>query len=148
MLRELVRLQHMKRKYVIWRDNRGAAAIEMALVLPILVVLVLGIMEFGILMFSQQVIVNASREGARQGIVLATPRPTEGDVENVVANYLTTSTLDGGLADVTVEGAGGAGGTNLTVSVNYPYQFIALNNFVPGLPDPFPLTASTTMVLE
>ena len=69
-------------------------------------------------------------------------------MQNVVANYLTTSTLDGGLADVTVEGAGGAGGTNLTVSVNYPYQFIALNNFVPGLPDPFPLTASTTMVLE
>jgi len=141
MFRELVRLKPVKRKHVIWRDNRGAAAIEMALVLPILVVLVLGIMEFGILMFSQQVIVNASREGARQGIVLATPRPTEGDVQNVVANY-------NGLAVVTVEGAGGATGTNLTVSVNYPYQFIALNNFVPGLPDPFPLTASATMVLE
>ena len=54
MLRELVRLKPVKRKYVIWRDNRGAAAIEMALVLPILVVLVLGIMEFGILMFSQK----------------------------------------------------------------------------------------------
>ncbi len=148
MFRELVRLQHMKRKHVIWRDNRGVAAVEMALVLPILVVLVLGIIEFGILMFTQQVITNASREGARQGIVLATPRPTQGDVQNVVDNYLTTASLDGGIAVVTVVGAGGATGTNLTVSVTYPYQFIALNNFVPGLPDPFPLNASTIMVLE
>ena len=148
MLRELVRLQHMKQKHPIWRGNRGVAAVEMALVLPILVVLVLGIIEFGILMFSQQVITNASREGARQGIVLATPRPTEGDVENVVNNYITAANIDGGLAEVIVVGAGGAAGTNLTVAVNYPYQFIALNNFVPGLPDPFLLNASTTMVLE
>ena len=65
-----------------------------------------------------------------------------------MANYLTGANIDGGLATVTVVGAGGAAGTNLTVAVNYPYQFISLNNFVPGLPDPFPLNASTTMVLE
>lgn len=49
--------------------ENGAAAIEFALVLPILVLLVCGIIEFGLLFYNKQMITNASREGARAGIV-------------------------------------------------------------------------------
>lgn len=44
---------------------RGAAAVEFALVLPILLTLVLGIMEFGFIFYQQMSITNAAREGAR-----------------------------------------------------------------------------------
>lgn len=52
----------------VWGEN-GAAAIEFALVLPILVLLVCGIIEFGLMFYNKQMITNASREGARAGIV-------------------------------------------------------------------------------
>ncbi|RZU66668.1 TadE-like protein [Microterricola gilva] len=49
----------------IRRDERGAAAIEFALILPILLVLVLGIVEFGRAYNVQISLSNAAREGAR-----------------------------------------------------------------------------------
>jgi Flp pilus assembly protein TadG len=51
------------------RETKGASMVEFALVLPILILILFGIIEFGILIYNQQVITNASREGARYGIV-------------------------------------------------------------------------------
>ncbi|MCZ6801589.1 MAG: TadE/TadG family type IV pilus assembly protein [Nitrospirae bacterium] len=126
----------------------GVAAVEMALMLPILLLLVLGIVDFGLLMYQQQIVTNASREGARQGIVMATPRPTAGDITTVVNAYLTAAGLAPGSGSVTITGAGGASGTNLSVSLVYPYQFIVLDNFVPGLPGTQNLNGNSTMGLE
>ena len=47
------------------RDDSGAAAVEFALVLPILLVLVFGIVDFGRLYFTQITLTDAAREGAR-----------------------------------------------------------------------------------
>ncbi len=51
------------------QGERAQALVEYALVLPILLLLLLGIMEFGILVFNYNTIANAAREGARYGIV-------------------------------------------------------------------------------
>ncbi len=51
------------------RSDHGASAVEFALVLPVLMLLTFGIIEFGVLLFDKAVITNASREGARMGIV-------------------------------------------------------------------------------
>ena len=56
------------------RNQRGASAVEFALILPILICVLFGIVEFGLLMYDKAVITNASREGARAGIVFS-PRP-------------------------------------------------------------------------
>lgn len=45
--------------------DKGAAAVEFALVLPILVMLLLGVIEFGYAMFVQSTVAGAAREGAR-----------------------------------------------------------------------------------
>lgn len=52
-------------------DNqvRGVAAVEFALVLPVLLFIFIGIVEFGIMLYDQAVITNAAREGARWGVV-------------------------------------------------------------------------------
>jgi hypothetical protein len=57
----------MKPKMTI-RDQKGAAVVEFAIVLPLLVLLIAGIIEFSLLLYNKQVITNASREGAREGI--------------------------------------------------------------------------------
>jgi len=49
-------------------DETGASAVEFAVLMPFLVLLVFGIIEFGLLFYNQQVITNASREGARAAI--------------------------------------------------------------------------------
>ena len=52
----------MKRRL---RDERGAVALEFALVLPILLVILVSIMEFSLLLNAQITLTNAAREGAR-----------------------------------------------------------------------------------
>jgi len=51
------------------KRQSGQALVELALVLPLLLILAFGIVEFGLLMYNKAVITNASREGARVGIV-------------------------------------------------------------------------------
>lgn len=52
------------------RKERGTAIVEFALVFPLVLFLLFVIIEFGILIYNQQVITNASREGARAGVML------------------------------------------------------------------------------
>ena len=47
------------------RRERGAAAVEMAIVLPLLLLIVGGIIDFGRFFYTQNIVVNAAREGAR-----------------------------------------------------------------------------------
>ena len=51
------------------RDDRGAAAVEFALVLPVLVVLLFGMVQFGIAYDAQLKVTHAAREGARMAAV-------------------------------------------------------------------------------
>jgi len=59
------------------RDEHGAAAVEFALVLPILILLVFGIVQFSIMYNAQQGLHAAAREGARLG---ALPQTTQSDI--------------------------------------------------------------------
>lgn len=54
------------------RSDQGVSAVEFALILPVLLLLTFGFIEFSVLLFDKAVITNASREGARFGIVYAT----------------------------------------------------------------------------
>lgn len=54
---------------IFLKNQKGVASIEFAIVLPLLALIAFGSCEFGLLLYNKQVIVNASREGARAGIV-------------------------------------------------------------------------------
>lgn len=60
----------MKTRMII-KQQKGAAAVETAMVLPVLVFLLFGIIEFGLVLYNKAMITNACREGARTGIVYA-----------------------------------------------------------------------------
>ena len=127
-------------------NERGAVAAEFALLLPVLLMILFGTIEFGMIMYSRELITNASREGARAGIVQVIPKPTAGAITTIATNYLTGTGIN--LADVTIAviGAGGANPATLTVTATYRYPWLI--PYIPtvlGLPTPFPLTGRTIM---
>ncbi len=127
--------------------EHGTAAVEFALLLPLLVLLLFGIVEFGLALYRHQVLATASREGARAGIRQTVPSPTVAEIERVARNVLTQAGV-AGAAVVAVTGAGGASGTDLTVTVETPYRFFVLPNTVPGLSGPVILRSRTVMKHE
>lgn len=69
------------------KTQRGAILVEFATVLPLLLLLLMGITEFGLLFYNKQVLTNASREGARAGIVEGTGYVVDNDIEKIVQQY-------------------------------------------------------------
>jgi Flp pilus assembly protein TadG len=127
-------------------NERGAVAAEFALLLPVLLTILFGIIEFGMIMYSREVITNASREGARAGIVQAFPKPTAGDVTAVATNYLVGTGINPGSVTFNVTGAGGAYPSTIMVTATYNYPWLI--PYIPvmlGLPSPLVLTGQTVM---
>jgi len=139
----------------IRREGReGQALVEFAIILPVLVILLLGIMEFGLLLYNQQVITNASREGARYGIVARTDRRTPGEIAIVVNEYCGTRLItfgSGGGPETVVDPSdtnGAKFGEDLSVTVSFQYDFLVLPNFVGALVGGTNLQAQTSMKYE
>jgi Flp pilus assembly protein TadG len=113
-----------------WASQSGQSLIETALTLPLILLIAVGILEFGRAFQTWEVVTNAAREGARVSIL---PNSTTADVQARVQTYLQGGALDNYQnATVTVNqnstlaiGAGTA--SSSVVTVNYPFSFIVLN---------------------
>ena len=75
------------KKHILLKSQKGATAVEFAIILPLLLLLIFGIIEFGLLLFNRHVITNAAREAARAGIVVRIPRLSNAEIETVARNY-------------------------------------------------------------
>jgi Flp pilus assembly protein TadG len=82
------------------RDDRGAELIEMALILPVLMLIIAGIVDFGFLFQKFNVVTNAAREGARMGIL--PDGYGDADVRSRVRTYLQDAGVDsaGSVVDI------------------------------------------------
>jgi hypothetical protein len=136
-------------------SQKGAALVEFALVLPILLVLVFGIIEFGVMLYDKAVITNASREGARAGIVYSYPtKITKDEISGIVSKYCGTNLVSFGASPdpkdpiVTISGTCSKAGDNITVSIAYPYHFLVLPSFIISLAGPINLGAESVMRCE
>jgi Flp pilus assembly protein TadG len=111
------------------KRERGAAMIEMAITMPLLLLLSIGVFEFGRAFQYWQVLTNATREGAR---VASLPGTSDDAVTSRVQNYLDAGQLQFAYsADVVVDRDGEISiGTDTasasTVTVSYPFEFIVL----------------------
>ena len=104
-------------------DDRGAAAVEMALVLPLLILLVFGIIQFSIVYNRVQGLHAAAREGARAASL---PTTTSGDVTTRVNSALQGVLPAGAPRTVSVSPGGskpcqGRSGQSVTVTVQSDY---------------------------
>jgi Flp pilus assembly protein TadG len=128
-------------------NQRGVAAAEFALILPVLLLILFGTIEFGMIMYSREVVTNAVREGARAGIVQGPPKRTEAEIIAIATTYLTGTGVAPADVTFTVTGEMLASPNNLTVTATYLYRFLIpyIPTTVAGIPDPLPLTARSVM---
>ena len=110
-------------------SQRGTALVETALTLPILLLVSVGIFEFGRAYQTWQVLTNAAREGARVAIL---PNAAADASQTRARAYLQSGQLsNAAAATITVDSvqiAIGAGTTATAsrVTVSYPFEFIVL----------------------
>ena len=134
-----------------FRSERGSELIEFAIVLPIFLLILAGIFDFGMMFRSFEVVTNAAREGARVGVL-------EGyeaiDIESRIDAYMDAAGLTGpytvSVATVPVVTTAGTF-TARSVSVNYTYQFTVLAGigiFFGGDYTSIPLQAASVMRTE
>lgn len=112
------------------RGPRGQALVEFALLLPILMLLLLGILEFGRAWNVKQVLTDAAREGARLAVVGDPSITQESQVRTRVRTVISRAGLDS--SQVTVDFPDGfktGTGNITTVELSMPYRFVALHRF-------------------
>jgi Flp pilus assembly protein TadG len=109
--------------------RRGQSLVEFALVVPLLLLLVVGVIEFGRAWNVNQVVTFAARQGARKAAVLNAQGLSAPDITDSVVDVVTTTmaTVNYGCGScVTIDGAADPAGDNgpVTVTVSVPYQFV------------------------
>jgi Flp pilus assembly protein TadG len=126
------------------RNERGAAAVELALVMPILILLLFGIIEFARVWNVRQTMTDAAREGARVAVVnvgLVKPATALQDsVIKIVTNAASAAGMD--LAMLTVSHTGIGSGDFASVRLAYVYKPLM------GLVLPGPITLNTSSVMR
>lgn len=146
------------------RGQEGSAAVEFALCIIPLLLIVGGIVDYGHLWYMQSMLANASRSGARYATHYQSPKVTPNNLSPSIQNYVlntpaeNSGTLGLGLTDLLPSDAepavipGGPGYTTGTGSVSVQvtakkYWFI-LGNLIPGLTNPQVLSSTTWMTCE
>jgi Flp pilus assembly protein TadG len=81
------------------RKRRGAAAVEFALVAPLFFLLIFGMIEFGRMIMVQQVLTNASREGARKAVLDGS---SVTDVNNTVIAHMADASITVANGNITI----------------------------------------------
>jgi Flp pilus assembly protein TadG len=145
-----IRSQRLSRRVInrLGRRKQGTAMIEFIFVLPLLLLMVFGIMEFSILFSRLQTLSNAAREGARDAIVFRTncnAGAVVGEVQTTVVNYAASGGVTVTPADITVTGACSGTGNDTTVQVINAYAFQVVRGFAPGLAPSLNVTGTSVM---
>ena len=146
------------------KSEKGAAVVEFALILPLLITIFAGIVEFSLLYFNKQILVTATREGARLGIARATESEIKDRVRKIcreeydeglplgLENFMPmlatfgTAIVDLPDGNIAITGANGDFQEDLTVAVQYEYRF--LMPAILGLGTTKTLGVSTVMKME
>jgi len=73
------------------RNTEGAAAVEFALLLPLLILILMAIVEYGYVFYVDVTVVNAAREGARAAVTVELPEDAKARAKYVAGLYLTNN---------------------------------------------------------
>ncbi len=134
------------------RSEKGAALIEAAITIPLILLISVAIFEFGRAYQTWQILTNAAREGARIAVIAGT---TDDQVKTRVVNYMTGGTLNDATADmVTITHGVALTGpdTGTRVVINYPFQFMVLNPVIrlvtPSSTTGAPITMQSSAIMR
>ncbi|MGB3367148.1 MAG: TadE/TadG family type IV pilus assembly protein [Acidaminobacteraceae bacterium] len=125
------------------KNKKGQSIVEMALILPIIMLLFMGILDFGRIMNSQIQISSASRSGAR----LAAIGKSDSDIINMIS--ISTNTLKPAnlIVTITPNQAARSSEDIVTVLVEYDIQVLTPGvSLITG--NPYRLSSDTSMIVE
>lgn len=125
------------------KNRKGQSLVETALILPLLLLIVFAIIEFGRIFNAYLIITSASREGARIAAI------SNNDVEVKNAITLAASTLDATKLRITIQPSGTdrKQGNQVTVLIDYSVDIIS-PIVAELIPDPFIIKSTTVMRVE
>ncbi|WP_442959772.1 TadE/TadG family type IV pilus assembly protein [Pseudarthrobacter sp.] len=117
-------------------SERGAAAVEFAILLPVLLMLVLGTIEFGRAYNAQITLTNAARDGVRVMAIANDPTGAKTAAQNAAASVSTTIPT----SDITLTTNTCSTGNQVTLTIKYTLSTIT------GIAGPFPMTGKGVML--
>ena len=117
-------------------SERGAVAVEFAILLPLLLMLVLGTIEFGRAYNAQITLTNAARDGVRVMAIANDPASAKTAAISAAASVSTTIPT----SDVTLSTTTCSTGIQVTLTVKYTLSTIT------GIAGPFPMTGKGVML--
>ena len=117
-------------------SERGAAAVEFAILLPLLLMLVLGTIEFGRAYNAQITLTNAARDGVRVMAIGNDPAGAKIAAQNAAASVSTTIPA----TDITLSTNACSIGAQVTLTIKYNLSTIT------GIAGPFPMTGKGVML--
>ncbi len=126
----------------LWRDRGGAAAVEFAFILPILLLLFSGIVQFGSIMFLENHMTNVARETSRR---VAVGELTQADAVSSAQQALVNWGVTYEVTVATVDAGGG--NQDIAVAISLPMREAALIDLL-GVFQSGNLTAVVTMRQE
>ncbi|NLE24461.1 MAG: pilus assembly protein [Clostridiaceae bacterium] len=126
------------------KNTKGQSLVETAIILPIVILIIMGIIEFGLIFNNYILITNASREGARKAALGG----TDSEIIQVVENMTTTLKLSNMTISISPSFSSRRHGTQAKVEVVYRADFITpiIGKFFPG--EEARLTATSIMRVE
>jgi Flp pilus assembly protein TadG len=127
------------------RNDSGQSLVEFALVVPLLILLLMGIVEFARAYNAWHIITDAGREGGRTAVI-ADPAVDRDSVVSVVRNALERGGLTSPDVQIDVDNFRTQTGDSTAVVISYPYRFVLLDSFMG--PRVIQLSTSTVMRQE
>lgn len=121
---------------VIDEPERGAAAVEFAILLPLLLMLVLGTIEFGRMYNAQITLTNAARDGVRVMAIGNDPAAARAAAKNAAASVSTSISS----SDITLSSETCSTGNQVTLTINYTLRTVT------GIAGPFALAGRGVML--
>lgn len=127
-------------------EDGGQAIVEFAIVLPLILMLMVAVFEFGRAWQVFNVMTDAARHAARSAVV-ADPTVTQDSVIQIAQNALARGAINPARATVTVTGFRTGTGNPANVTIQLPYEFVVLRPFMgwTSAESNFTLTTTFTM---
>ncbi len=136
-------------------SERGQSLVEIALILPVILILFLGIAEVGFILYAHVQVANATREGARRGSLCRFnencdnwPTAVIEAVKDEPAPGINRNKFSFDVQPASFSSSGPARGTPLTVTVTYSHTLPFVSNFVPMFPPEIPLQHRSVMYFD
>lgn len=138
------------------KKQKGIAAVEAAMVFPLLLLFLFGAINYGFALYNKSIIVNASREAAREGVVVSVGgAPDQSKLNTIAAKIQAELSQPGRLVTFGVSPQPSVtlvsvdGGVNVSANITYSFKGVAAGLFAgQGFDAGMPIVANTKMRFE